>query len=220
VSDPRASLYLAALLHDVGKAKGNKGHHKESARLIQEHGAPLGWNVADMERAAVVARFHCGALPLRSHKALRDLLPDEQKIIIQLAAILRLANAFDAAHDGHILRVKIENAATESPARNEWTTAPRIPAQACYVGEERSARDRRGRICGRESHSPNDRGGAISAGDGAEKAGNRSTRSCLSLVGHACNRLRASDETAQVLSFAHGSRVQRSVRLAWIRHPS
>jgi hypothetical protein len=63
-----------------------------------------------MTRAAVVARFHCGALPLRSHKALRDLFPDEQKQIIRLAAVLRLANALDSAHDGHIRRVKVENA--------------------------------------------------------------------------------------------------------------
>jgi hypothetical protein len=58
----------------------------------------------------MVARFHAGALPTRSHKALRDMLPDEQKIIIQLAAILRLANAFDTAHDGQVRKVQIENA--------------------------------------------------------------------------------------------------------------
>jgi len=46
---------------------------------------------------------------MRSHKALRDLLPDDQKITIQLAAVLRLANAMDASHDGHIRRVQIEN---------------------------------------------------------------------------------------------------------------
>jgi hypothetical protein len=40
---------------------------------------------------------------------LRDLLPDEQKATIQLAAILRLANALDAGHDGHIRRIQIES---------------------------------------------------------------------------------------------------------------
>lgn len=106
--DPRASLYAAALLHDVGKVKGQKGHHKESLELIKKHGTPLGWKEEDIQRAAVVARFHCGALPTRRHKLLRDLLPPEQKTTIQLAAILRLANALDVAHDGHIRKIRIE----------------------------------------------------------------------------------------------------------------
>jgi CHAD domain-containing protein/HD superfamily phosphodiesterase len=108
-ADARSSLQIAAILHDVGKSEGNKGHHKVSFELIRSHSNPLGWTPEHLQRAAVVARFHAGALPTRSHKALRDLLPDEQKITIQLAAILRLANALDAAHDGHIVRVKIEN---------------------------------------------------------------------------------------------------------------
>jgi CHAD domain-containing protein/HD superfamily phosphodiesterase len=115
--DVRSSLYIASLLHDVGKSQGDKGHHKASRDLILSHGAPLGWNPEAVARAAVVARFHCGALPLRSHKALRDLLPEEQKTIMRLAAILRLANALDAAHDGHIRKVQIENTALQSNLR-------------------------------------------------------------------------------------------------------
>jgi CHAD domain-containing protein len=117
----RDCLYLAALLHDVGKSKANKGHHKESLELIKSHGVPLGWEPENLARAALLARFHCGALPTRSHKALQDLLPDEQKLIIQLAAILRLANALDAAHDGHIRSVKIENAVLQSNQRSRRT---------------------------------------------------------------------------------------------------
>jgi CHAD domain-containing protein/HD superfamily phosphodiesterase len=105
----RSSLLAAALLHDVGKSKGQKGHHKTSFDLIKAHGKPLGWKPADLQRAAIVARFHRGALPTRTHKALRDLLPNEQKGTIQLAAILRLANALDAGHDGHIRRIQIES---------------------------------------------------------------------------------------------------------------
>ncbi len=70
-TDLRASLYVAGLLHDVGKAKGNKGHHKTSQEMIKKYGTPLGWKSGTMERAATVARFHCGALPARNHKALR-----------------------------------------------------------------------------------------------------------------------------------------------------
>ena len=122
--EARTSLYIAALLHDVGKSKSNKGHHKESLELIKKHGTPLGWKAESMAQAAVVARFHCGALPTSSHKTLRDLLPDEQKNVVRLAAILRLANAFDSAHDGHIRRAKIENADSHKRRSNGFLRKP------------------------------------------------------------------------------------------------
>jgi CHAD domain-containing protein/HD superfamily phosphodiesterase len=103
----RNTLYAAALLHDVGKANGKKGHHKESLDLIKKHGAPLGWKPETLAKAAIVARFHCGAVPTRSHRLLRDLFAEEQKTIIRLSAILRLANALDSAHDGQARGLKI-----------------------------------------------------------------------------------------------------------------
>src|SRR5258706_9411862 len=117
----RSSLLAAALLHDVGKSKGEKGHHKTSFDMIRAHGNPLGWKPADLQRAAIVARFHRGSLPTRKHKALRDLLPDEQKGAIQLAAILRLANALDAAHDGHIRRIQIEDVQMKTKGNDALT---------------------------------------------------------------------------------------------------
>lgn len=123
-SDMRPSLYVAALLHDVGKSKGDKGHHKESQELIKKHGVPLGWNEHEMQRAAIVARFHRGALPRRGDKALRDLLPDEQRSVVQLSAILRLANALDATHDGHIRHVKIENIVSPRRRANGFVRKP------------------------------------------------------------------------------------------------
>ena len=55
---------------------------------------------------------------MRSHKALRDLPPHEQNTIIHLAAILRIANAFDAEHDGRISRVVIETQSRASSSNN------------------------------------------------------------------------------------------------------
>ncbi len=120
-SSARSSLLAAALLHDVGKSKGEKGHHKVSFDLIRAHGNPLGWKPADLQRAALVARFHRGTLPTRKHKTLRDLLPDEQKGTVQLSAILRLANALDFAHDGQIRRVQIENFDSAKQSREALT---------------------------------------------------------------------------------------------------
>ncbi len=137
-ADARSSLQVAALMHDVGKSEGNKGHHKASFELIRSHSNPLGWNPELLQRAAVVARFHAGALPTRSHKALRDLLPDEQRITIQLASILRLANALDAAHDGHIVRVKIENTNGAKRRTNGFLRKPAklSPNEALVIAAE------------------------------------------------------------------------------------
>jgi CHAD domain-containing protein len=125
-SDARDCLYVAALLHDVGKSAGAKGHHKKSQALIKKHGTPLGWKPENMARAAIVARFHTGALPARRHKALRDLPPGEQKIIIRLVAILRLANALDSAHDGRIRSIRIENTAGTARRPNGFLRKPTL----------------------------------------------------------------------------------------------
>jgi HD superfamily phosphodiesterase len=122
--DARASLYLGALLHDVGKARGNRGHQKRSMELIKAHGTPLGWKAENVRRAALLARFHDGALPTRSHKALRDLLSDEQKTVIRLAAILRLANALDVTHDGRVRSLKLENVALPKQSSNGFRQRP------------------------------------------------------------------------------------------------
>ena len=138
--DARSILYLAALLHDVGRAKDKKGHHKESQKLIESHGTPLGWSADTMQRAAIVARFHSGALPTRSHKTLRDLLPPEQRLVIGLSAVLRLANALDAGHDGSIRRIQIENAAAKTRQRrtNGFLRKPPVfgKNEALIVGAE------------------------------------------------------------------------------------
>jgi CHAD domain-containing protein len=125
----RASLFAAGLLHDVGKSEGQKKHQKASLDLIREHGSPLGWNADDLQRAAIVARFHRGALPTRRHKKVRGLLPDDQKASIQLAAILRLANALDATHDGHIQKLQVvdANAKKDGSTRNGGRAAM-VPA--------------------------------------------------------------------------------------------
>ncbi len=93
--DPRSILQAAALLHDVGKSKGNSAHHKASFRLIRKLSHPLGWSARELELAAIVARFHRGALPTPRKKSLQRVEIDDRRIAMQLAGILRLANAFD-----------------------------------------------------------------------------------------------------------------------------
>jgi hypothetical protein len=122
--DARASLYLGALLHDVGKAKGNKGHAKRSLQLIKGHGTPLGWTPENLQRAALLARFHSGPLPRTNLKLLRDLLSGEQRSVIRLSAILRLANALDADHEGRVRCIKIKNVDAAKAPSNGFLRKP------------------------------------------------------------------------------------------------
>ena len=103
----RQILRTAALLHDVGLYRKEKGHHKISYRLICQMPPPLGWQQQDLQLAAIVARYHRGALPRAGQKAWRGLSAPARRQARLLSGILRLANAFDAEHDGRIRKLDI-----------------------------------------------------------------------------------------------------------------
>ncbi|MGH9501453.1 MAG: CHAD domain-containing protein [Terriglobales bacterium] len=103
----RAILQVAALLHDVGMSKHEKGHHKASYRMIRRLSPPLGWRAHDLLTAGIVARYHRGALPRTGQKALRGLSLRQKQDVVRLAAILRLAKAFDSARDHRIERLQV-----------------------------------------------------------------------------------------------------------------
>ena len=105
--NPRRILEAAALLHDVGRARGEKGHQKESYRLIRNIVPPLGWTAQDLRAVAVVARYHCGALPHTGHKCLSQLPASKRFGTVHLAGVLRLANAFDLSHDEKVRRLHV-----------------------------------------------------------------------------------------------------------------
>jgi exopolyphosphatase/guanosine-5'-triphosphate,3'-diphosphate pyrophosphatase len=109
IAHDRSILGIAGLLHDVGKSKGEKGHHKVSCRMIRHLAPPLGWSAEDLLTAGIVARYHRGALPQLRHKAFSGLSPAQRPDILRLAAVLRLANAFDASRDGRIKRVEVQS---------------------------------------------------------------------------------------------------------------
>jgi CHAD domain-containing protein len=107
--NPRTLLRAAALTHEVGLAKTGKGHQKASARLIRKVDTPLGWAVEDLQMTALVARYHRGPLP--KPKSLAKLPHERWRLTRELAGILRLADALDAAHDGSIQRIHLRRTA-------------------------------------------------------------------------------------------------------------
>ena len=107
-------LQVAALLHDVGRSDKEKGRHKTTYRMIRRLAPPLGWRAQDLLTAGVIARYHRGALPRARQKPLRRMSLRQRQDITRLAAILRLANAFDASRDGRIKRLQVMNGNDEN----------------------------------------------------------------------------------------------------------
>ena len=106
-TNQRAILQLAAFLHDVGRSRQEKGHHKSTYKLVHRLTPPLGWSAQDVSTAATVARYHRGALPRGGQKALRGATLPQRQEVARLAGILRLANAFDSRQDGHIQKLEL-----------------------------------------------------------------------------------------------------------------
>lgn len=103
--ESRTVLQLAALMHEVGRLKGSKKHHKAGARMMTKLPVPLGVRAEELSLAAVVARYHRGALPQKRHRVFAKLSAKEQKDVLTLAGILRLACALDGDHRGSIRQV-------------------------------------------------------------------------------------------------------------------
>jgi exopolyphosphatase/guanosine-5'-triphosphate,3'-diphosphate pyrophosphatase len=106
--EDRSILQLAAFLHDVGLAKKQKGHHKATYRLIEKLKPPLGCSAEKLRLVGAVARYHRGALPRAQQRSLTGLTADRRKTAVELAGILRLANAFDFDRSGSISNLQLK----------------------------------------------------------------------------------------------------------------
>jgi exopolyphosphatase/guanosine-5'-triphosphate,3'-diphosphate pyrophosphatase len=105
----RSILQAAALMHNAGRSRMNKGHHKESARLIRKLSPPLGWTAGEVSMASLIARYHRGAMPSESHKIFSALPKSKRSMVQVLGGILRFACACDRQHDAQIRRVDVES---------------------------------------------------------------------------------------------------------------
>jgi exopolyphosphatase/guanosine-5'-triphosphate,3'-diphosphate pyrophosphatase len=104
----RELLHSAALLHDIGwsQTPDGKGHHKWSAKLIQEHP----WDKLSKDEVKIVAqiaRYHRKAIPKSEHADFEVLSPASQKLVMLLGGILRIADALDRTHSAKIESIKV-----------------------------------------------------------------------------------------------------------------
>ena len=105
----RFILEAASLLHDIGwsVAHDGPGHHRQSARLIREHGwRQMGAETVDL--MAQVARYHRKSPPDLEHEEFAALSPAERHRVQQLAGLLRIADGLDRGHQRHVTGVGAE----------------------------------------------------------------------------------------------------------------
>jgi hypothetical protein len=95
----RLLLECAGMLHEIGWKSGQKNHKKRSSSLIfaDEH-LPL--DLAERGIVALVASAHRGMVTVESHSLFTLLPPRDQKTILLLSGILRIADGLDYLHRG------------------------------------------------------------------------------------------------------------------------
>lgn len=130
----RLLLDAAAHLHDIGhrSATPGAGHHHESARMIREFPWKC-FTAPEVEIIAQVARYHRKSMPEMSHDEFKALSEWDRRVVQRLAAILRLADAFDRSHAQHIEGVVVELPVNRIVFRLESTGPVLREVQAAHL---------------------------------------------------------------------------------------
>jgi len=103
---PRDLLQVAALTLGAGGHTGNRGRHKVSSRLLRKLEIPPGWSETDLLIAALVARYHRGALP-SVQKTYAALSSENRHLVDCLGGILRLAESLDNPNGPRIREIAV-----------------------------------------------------------------------------------------------------------------
>jgi exopolyphosphatase/guanosine-5'-triphosphate,3'-diphosphate pyrophosphatase len=103
--EDRELIEAASLVANVGYLINFEGHHKHSYHLILNSELP-GFERRQLQLLANVARYHRGSHPKKKHDQYCELVPDDQRRVATLAAILRLALALDRTHQQHVADVR------------------------------------------------------------------------------------------------------------------
>jgi len=107
---PRERYWLecAAILHDIGRSRGEKGHHRSSLALILNDPA-LPFTHKERYIIGSIARYHRKALPNRKHFNLTPLRRAEREKVAVLSSILRVADALDYSHRSVVKKVNVKS---------------------------------------------------------------------------------------------------------------
>jgi exopolyphosphatase/guanosine-5'-triphosphate,3'-diphosphate pyrophosphatase len=101
----RDLLWAASMLHDIGVAIDYNDHHKHGAYLILNDGLP-GYSHREIALIALLVRYHRKGEP-RTDEFQAVLEPDDNHRLLELCALLRLAEQLDRSRDGVVEDVQL-----------------------------------------------------------------------------------------------------------------
>lgn len=100
----RFLLECAGMLHDIGWTEGSRRHNARSfRRIITDEYLPL--DLADRSAVGLVSLAHRGKVRIESHPLCLLYPPAYQKMILQLAALLRIADGLDYQRTGPVQEI-------------------------------------------------------------------------------------------------------------------
>ncbi len=108
----RLLLHVAGILHEVGGFVSNRAHHKHSYYLIA-NAELFGVTREETQIIAHVARYHRRGVPRSSHPEYMSLPRDTRMVVSKLAALLRVADAFDRSHNQQLRQLTFERSNEE-----------------------------------------------------------------------------------------------------------
>jgi exopolyphosphatase/guanosine-5'-triphosphate,3'-diphosphate pyrophosphatase len=107
--DARETLEAAALLCNVGLFVSHAQHHKHSYYVIRGTDRLAGFTDHEVERIALVARYHRKSEPKAKHPEFASLDEEDQHLVRCLAGLLRVAIGLDRNHAARVSDVAVED---------------------------------------------------------------------------------------------------------------
>jgi len=125
--DARELLDAAALLANVGQFVSHDKHHKHSYYVIRNTDQLTGYTDHEIELIALIARYHRKSVPKPGHIEFASLGSKDQKLVLTLAAILRVAIGLDRTHAALVASLVVRRTAKDDLPRRyviELTASP------------------------------------------------------------------------------------------------
>ena len=105
--DARRMLEFGSLVHDVGHYIAGERHNRHGQYLIQHTRLP-GFTAPEVALLGNLVRYHRGGRPKRGHHSFDALSRSQQKTLLWLAGILRVADALDRSHHQPVDEIEVE----------------------------------------------------------------------------------------------------------------